>query len=566
MKKRTALAVAATAALGAGGSLAATSAATSGLKVSVTYSKRPCGDASATQVTPAPVTAGTVELDRAGNGQPVRVSLLDNGTAPASVSLAGHGPISATLVLETPRVRVIEGAAGSSAQRIALGTHQPNRNGVVSFSVGRSEERNGHVNTLIQLQRAARVAAATAPRQLPLVKAHVHDGPVASRPDLAFDKPDVIQVGRVGGLDSQWEATQLAHEYAHFLLHVIAPDDPAAVGDHSSRKSYPRLPGLAWTEGFSHAFAAVVEGRGLLLGGCQRIFDLGDHPAGPPLETAEDKRYAQYSETRVGGATYQLIGHLGGGQAGLKRLLAALPGYRRAGHSVWTARDLRDLAVQRFEQSAADHAAIDRIFFAQGISWFQSIAVGVDRLNLPQEVAASSEIVVRVTGPGGFDCTPQTDIDSSTSSKLDGGLALGEKVADGGLSYSADDDCYLISGDGMLPDEPDPRAHGAERATVPFPYLSGLAHWTGEFKVLAKYVCEFDDRFGPHEVFQCPTTASFTAGVTSLLLLSVVPALATPTPIRLTRNAETTVATFTADGKCQIFGAGTRTDCGTSLP
>ena len=532
----------------AAGSLVAGSAQGGAEKLAVhaLYYKRPCGEAPAKQVQPTSVSAGTVVLDRAGNGRPVRVSLLEGKTSPASFSLAGHGPVKATLVLETPRIRVVEGSPSLSAQQIPLGTATAHA-GKLSFSVGRSDEDNGHVNTLIELQRAARVAAETAPRQLPLLIAKVYDGEPAKRPWVAYDAPNIIHVGRgprgyqgTADTDAQWEGAPLAHEYGHFLLHEIAPDDPNATGDHDVARSYPKLPTLAWSEGFPFRLRRrrPPDWGGRLYINCGRPYaNFASTPAVPALATAEDKRYAQSNETRAGGVAYQLIGHLGGGKAGLRRLLAALPRYKRGGHSVWTLRDLRDLAAQQLDKTAADHAAVDRIFVGQGVSWSQGIAIAVDRANFPQEVAASSELVVRVTGPGGFDCTSKADIDPATTAKLDSGIAIGTKVADGGLSFSADDDCYLVSGDGKLPDDP-PRTLFGDRATMPFPFLSSLAHWSGKFTVLAKYVCEFDDRLGPREVFQCPTTIGVVAGPTSPYLLTLVPELRAPKRMTLTRNVE----------------------------
>jgi hypothetical protein len=217
------------------------------LSVRVTYRWKPCSTAGDRLAAVKPVTAGTLELRRAG--RTIRVSLLAGGTQPAGISLPGRGPVSATLVLQTPRVRVT-GPRGGTAERIGL-HKQAAVNGHLSFTVGADEERNGHVNTLIQLQRAARAAAATAPRQLPLVQAHVYDGPPASRPDIHFDSPTTINVGQAEGLDAQWEPTALIHEYGHFVLHTLGAEGPDG-GEHDSRKSYPQKPTLAWNEGFSN--------------------------------------------------------------------------------------------------------------------------------------------------------------------------------------------------------------------------------------------------------------------------------------------------------------------------
>ena len=429
-------------------------------------------------------------------------------------------------------------------------------NGRLFFSVGNDEERNGHVNTLIQLQRAARVAAVTAPRQLPLLTAHVHDGPVGSRPEIGFDPPSTIEVGKVGGLDAQWEPTPLIHEYGHFVLYTIARDGPEG-GDHDATRSYPTRPTLAWSEGFPNAFAAVVlkEGGGLLFVGCKPYFNLASAPARPTLASKTDERYAQYSETRVGAVTYQLIQRqLGGGQAGLKRLLTALPRYRRDGHSVWTARDLRDLAAQQFEHSGADQAAIDRLFFSQQMSWEAHIGVGYARESDPEFSRlrfAGVTISVRVTGPGGFDCHTTTDIPTTGFTRIDGGAAFGIKKADGGLPFSSADDCYLVSGSGRV-DFNNPRTLGADQVTIPFPYLAGERHWTGEYTVYAKYHCEFDPAAGGANQPYCPTAMKVRIYPFNKILVITTPTVAQGVPLTLPREVETTVATFKANGDCHV--------------
>jgi hypothetical protein len=522
----------------------------------VLYRSQPCSVASSRLGAPTPVTAGTLELRRGGRA--VRVSLLDGGTQPGAVALAGNGPVSATLILQTPRVR-LTGPNGGAAERIPLRSAGA-ANGRLAFSVGSSEERNGHVNTLVQLQHAARVAAATAPRQLPLVQAHVHDGPPAARPDTAFASPNVIEVGKVdAGLDAQWEPTALVHEYGHFVLHVLGAEGPDG-GDHDSQKSYPARPTLAWNEGFSDAFAAVVLGRAILFSGCQRIRDLSAHPAGPPLATKQDERYAQYSQTRVGGAAYQLVGRLGGGQAGLKRLLTALPSYSRGGHSVWTARDLRDLAAQKFESSAADQTALDGIFFGQGMSWTANIDVSFTLQPDPEFARlryAGATIQVRVAGPGGLDCRTAADTDVIPGTAYDGGQkAPGTKKASGGLSFSGADDCYLVSaGPGPI-DFSKPRVLGFDQVTIPFPYLAGGQHWSGVYTVYAKYHCEFQPGAPPDAY--CPATKHVQMRPGNKALLLTTPTAIQGAPMTLVREVETTVATFKANGECHIGGF----DCG----
>jgi hypothetical protein len=529
------------------------------ITATVLYRAQPCSGASGRLALPKPVTAGTLELSR--GGRTARVSVLDGGTRPGSVSLPGKGPVKAALVLQTPRVR-ITGPNGGAVERIPLGT-RPAVGGRLILSVGGDEEQNGHVNTLIQLQRAARIAALAAPRQLPVLTAHVHDGPAGSRPGTAFDAPSTIEVGQANGRDAQWEPTPLIHEYGHFVLYTIARDGPQG-GDHEINKSYPTKPTLAWTEGFPNAFAAVVlqESAGLLYLGCGPYMNLASQPPRPTLASKQDERYAQYNETRVAAVTYQMIQRkLGGGQAGLKRLLTALPRYRRAGHSVWTARDLRDLAAQQFEHGGADDAFFNVLFFTEGMSWEGQIGVGPTTEPDPEfrrMQYAWATISVRLTGPGGFDCRTTTDIAATELTRFDGaGAALGVKKAGGGLAFAGADDCYLVSSGGAVK-WPQPREIGGERVTIPFPYLAGGAHWTGDYTVYAKYHCEFDPSNPPGIPAYCPTGMKVRIYPVNKILLISTPGLAMGAPLTLSREVETKVATFKANGECHIGAV----DCG----
>ena len=53
------------------------------------------------------------------------------------------------------------------------------------------------------------------------------------------------------------EPAILLHEYGHFVLHTVAPDNGPEV-DHNWSTSYPEQPNLAWSEGFASAFAALA--------------------------------------------------------------------------------------------------------------------------------------------------------------------------------------------------------------------------------------------------------------------------------------------------------------------
>jgi hypothetical protein len=525
-----------------------------GLKASVSYLAKACSPAPDRASTPKAVTAGTLVLRR--GGRTVRLSLVPGGTNPARFTLPGSGRIRATLELQTPRVRVTDGAG--LVRTIPLRA-QIARNGRVSFSV-RGDDNQADVNALIQVQRGARLAAVTAPRQLRRVTLRVlHGPPPVGEGQVFFDAPTTIKVASEGSFDPRWEPTPLVHEYGHFVLHELNAEGPDG-GDHQINTSYPTQPTLAWNEGFSTAFAALVlkEGGGLLNFACGPYSNLAVQPARPELASDVDRRYAQYNETRVAGATYQLVGRLGGGERGLKRLLGAFNTYRRDGHSVWTARDLRDLVVRSFERSGADHTTFDLVFRGQGIAWDRSINVGVPGTDpeLAKLAQAGITMTVRVSGPAGFDCRTTTDIDPGVNQLVDGpALVIGEKRADGGIAFSNADDCYLSTGTTLV-DFVKGHTFGGDSATIPFPYLSGGGHWSGPYTVYATYSCEFEPTSDP-AVRYCPTGMQVLVTGTNFALMINAPSVR-DAPLLLPRGVETQVGTFTAKGDCTVAAL----DCG----
>ena len=489
----------------------------------------------------------------------MRLSLA--GAAPGSASLAGSGPVTAKLILQTPLVRVVDGATGNAAQRIGLGSAVV-RNGRVSFVLRRSESDDGHVSTLIELQRGARFASRNAPRRLPVLTANVVDGPVASRPGTGFAAPARIVVGKgssgfggTGDTDAQWEPAILLHEYGHFVLHTVAPDNGPEV-DHNWSTSYPEQPNLAWSEGFASAFAALARPKlrrtavpglrpaGGELRGDPRAPGAGQRPRRPLRAVERDARR---------GGRVQVVKRLGGGDSGFKRLLAGLRAHRRDGHHVWTARDLRDMVVTQFERRRATTSASSRRSAARGCTGrcrsrsASGVVRGGDALGgggAGRQRRRPRRVQLRAVGRRRQRPEP-TPLNG-------GGFALGQRFANGGLSFLDDDDCFLISGDGAVGGDETPHSLGSDHAEVPFPFLAGGGHFGGRYEVRARYVCAFDVRFGPPEVFNCPAVATFKVGVVDPLLLGTVPELATLADVPLALNVDTVVATYTAEGKCSV--------------
>jgi hypothetical protein len=288
-------------------------------------------------------------------------------------------------------------------------------------------------------------------------------------------------------------------------------------------------------------------------------------PAGPALLTANDRRFAQHNESRVAAAAYQLVLHLGGREAGLKKLLKALTLYKRGGHAVWQARDLRDLAAAHLARTRADHAAIGKIFAGQRISWARQFSVALDFAAFVQSgpVLALPEISIAITGPGGFDCrarggdiTPASP--GAQSFTLDDGTKVfGIKSADGGLPASANDDCYLISGDGTPNAIGEPPAI-AGTATLPLPYLSNLAHWSRDFQLRVLYSCQTTSPDPSQPPPNCPASAPLVVVVSGG---NEDPAYPRQYELSAPKGSETTLVRFWADGECQVLGGSGDTDC-----
>ena len=531
------------------------------IKVAATYWKPPCGMSSEMSVSQAtPITVGRLEIQQ-GAGTPVTVML---GSAPQSVTLSGSGTLSARLILETARVRLISGALQHTPVVVVLDP-PAYLGGVETFSTRKtSSDDNGNVNALAILERAADAAEQANGAPLPQVYARVFSAPGSAPTMTHFDAPATINIVAELGRDDRWEPTTLIHEYGHVLMENVAPGGPSG-GAWATDKSYPKMPDLAWTEGFGIAFAAVVttpEWAGVLHYRCGPPYMTLVTPTRPPL-APQDARYAQYSPTRVAAATYHLVDYLGGSLSGLKRLVDAMKVYRRDGHYAWTARDLRDLAVQAFEKSGTDHAEIDQIFYMQGIGWEQYYSVGIDGSEDFGETA-DIEILLSVTGPAGFTCRPSVDIYQSTATWLDGmrGVTYRPMIAQGGLTYSKNDDCYLRSGDGIV-GVPRPTGkgwrHGSDGVDIPFPYLQGLAHWSGPYTVTAKYVCAREAGVGRNNRFRCPATFTVQLRTLNRWLLVNVPTLVASIPVMLVKDVDIPIVTFTANGDCKAIGG---TDCG----
>ena len=103
------------------------------------------------------------------------------------------------------------------------------------------------------------------------------------------------------------------------------------------------------------------------------------------------------------------------------------------------------------------------------------------------------EIKLTVQGPAGWRCESTSDTGPFLTQTLDSGVQVrGSRVIGGGLAYSSDDDCYLLSADGVVPNGRQALSSSSvviDSFTIPFAYLAGGVHRTGAFTVTAKCLC-----------------------------------------------------------------------------
>ena len=110
----------------------------------------------------------------------------------------------------------------------------------------------------------------------------------------------------------------------------------------------------------------------------------------------------------------------------------------------------------------------------------------------------------------------------------------------------------------------DPAQNGPPVFTVnvvlPFPYLSGLRHWDGDFDVKVKFVCT-PEQLPPGFPYAAVCPSSVKADVTAISRNDDPASARIYHGVVLSRNTDQTVASFRAYGKCRVFAPSGDTDC-----
>lgn len=362
-------------------------------------------------------------------------------------------------------------------------------------------EKAGAASAWAILSRGAKVGQAAAPAGIDLGKVIARydsgRGPTAGLPDLPgsetaydADKSEILIDSRTRA--DEFEPWVLNHEYGHHVLEKVANPGPDAAGAHDFERSYPDQPALPWSEGFAHAFAAIVAKNPVLGTLCRTGVNIGASPAVPASKN--EPWLNQYHEISIAGVLWGLTTHFGGGnqQAGLKPLLKAL-------HAFWgnyggptSLREALDALVEGGLEkgSAAEHVAIAQRFLDQGVYWrVTANAAAADFREAGSQ--ADYELHLDLEGPGPYGACESTIDDGGPEFALTGMLLteldtwIGEIGAEGGLPYTSRDDCLVFGADGKQPY--DGVAGGA--FWLHLPYLARQVHHSGTFSLGATWLC-----------------------------------------------------------------------------
>jgi hypothetical protein len=476
----------------------------------VRFAERNCYGGSAFREAPlanarilfSPTTADPVEAQLDSQGR------FENVQVPASPQ------IYAFAITDGPRVTVAPDVDGAQPYLLGLGEVNASNQVFDIGSVGNTPPTmaQGAANIYGTLDEGARVAAAASPVSIPKVRARwryglggnwlgdragsaydssnntIHVGGRLAPPtgDISGGTPDGIASAR-----DEYEKLPLLHEYGHHVLEQVAAPPASAGGDHDFSSVHPDNPGLPWSEGFAHAFAAMVTGNAQQTLGCTTRLNLGAEPATArfspsdplaPMPEAANSHRAQYNETAIAGGLFHIARFLGGGnpRAGLAPLLGAL--HASPPESM---RDARDALAEdpSIESTPEDHEVIAEFLRKQRISWAVTVIASGDR----DSVNGQPETQVRMQGAYGCQVTDEFADDSGLLPEDRGG-GFFELGGEGGLSHTWHDDCFGFS-DG---DPTTLSPGGPDFWFVDFPY-SGSSDPDGDDLTLSvRYTCHVD--------------------------------------------------------------------------
>ena len=477
------------------------------LDAQVVYGYRRCTSALPSSQAPLP---GAEVLIRPAQGREITARLDSRGRF--HVRLPATLPIKAWVVLQDRLLSVAPDETGAGPYHIPLGAlvfHQKDRSLVLRRRfVITGDNFDGAANIWRVLHEGGLVAERVSPVHLPPVTARWTYGRDFSAGGSHYDSANqTIYVGSAGGTHDEWESWPLLHEYGHHLLSAVADPGPGASTegiDHSLISVEENRPALPWSEGFAHAFAAIVLQDPVLHLNCQWKGDLSAHPVHP---MPENQRLAQYNEGAIAGVIWGLADHFGNGnvRAGLKLFLAAVASYRHDGHPPQSIREVRDaLILGGLEHASRDEFdTIDKIFAAQRIAW--GLFVTLDYKDSVPDQGGS--LGWQLQGPGAYaGCGYDPNTEGSyygPDAERPFSWGIG-KIVEGGLPYTWQDDCLM---DGAIAS----CFCGGDTAQsgtfwLRFPYLADEGHLNGQYTLSATWTC--NGRFDPQTGSDVPCTSS----------------------------------------------------------
>lgn len=447
---------------------------------SVFYERRGCFAAPSRDYEPIPGARLVVD---APGGRSVSTTLSEEGKFKLEVpGAAGHaGPLGAEVVFAGDGLKVKPDPAvarvGDSPYSVHLALHGGANGKVILVHEGEA----GVANVWSYLREAVIYAKRRSPTAIRPVTALLKYGKdfSAKNKDVGISHyepgKDVIRIqDDPDSADDHddWEPFTIVHEYGHHLLLTLAKLSTRSGGNHSAGGVYPNRPGLAYSEGFAHAFAAAVLGKTDLGYECGSFVHLGED-TGPQPQT---RRYAQYNETAAAWVLLRVVRRFG-----LKAFLSAMIDFKpTAGHYPGTMREVRDALALGAEKTPADDHFDNETFFDGRMAWgFAAKATDAPGDDKTAVFAAKTAVEVWVEGPYGSCRAPQGDPETP----LADGATWEGGVAPGALDFTYQDDCLASWYNGF--------------AELEFPILPGQRQESDTLKVMARWYCEPGEDPGP---------------------------------------------------------------------
>jgi hypothetical protein len=477
----------------------------------VYYDQRNCLGANEHRA--VPLVGAAVVLDRPGQAVPV-ITYLD-GHGRYSAKLHGSGRPSVDVILED-RNRLVS--------VIPQGDHDN------SFRVPLSQKAGRNPRLVLTGQDAAAGNVFT----VAMKAANYVRGQRIHVPLAIFEIHNLLDKNDISGayydpgrhtvhlnnwrddprVDNAWEPFTIVHEYGHHVMFTTArpPTNPGSADAHFADRVYPRVPGLAYSEGFAHALAALVLGKPDLGYDCKSFMHIGTVPATPLAQVTSQ---AQFNETAAGAVLWRLEKRYG-----LHNVVLALTEYKaRAGHYPDDMREAREAVVNLEHGSPAEHLAIDQIFGQQNLRWGMLVTITHEGANDETKNGTDMFYEVQLTlhgpygdcqvnaRPGQFGADPGGDPRNPLTparpalTAYQGHQWAWDSSAEGNLGYTWQDECLLNTADGMIDPQfgsftqgaGSPYAGGSvggpPSAQVLFPYLSGMAQHRQDFTLSARWLC-----------------------------------------------------------------------------